>query len=163
MKRTDRNQVFDGDGNLLSEEVVEVIEYPSPEQSATAVAAIQAAQLLDDQTPPHVVDALSGLFPDWRQPEGAHDAYPVDVVVRHDGTLWRSTIANNVWVPGEANWHRYGADPDAGPQPWVQPSGATDAYPAGAEVTHNGRTWRSDLDGNVWEPGVYGWTDIGPA
>lgn len=25
---------------------------------------------------------------------------------------------------------------------------------------HNGNLWDSDVDGNVWEPGVYGWTII---
>ena len=29
-----------------------------------------------------------------------------------------------------------------------------------ASVTsHNGKHWTSDADGNVWEPGVYGWTE----
>ena len=26
------------------------------------------------------------------------------------------------------------------------------------KVTHKDQRWTSDLDGNVWEPGVYGWT-----
>jgi hypothetical protein len=53
--------------------------------------------------------------------------------------------------------------PDTTP-PWVQPTGAHDAYPAGAQVTHNGRLWENvHGDGNVWEPGVYGWADLGPA
>lgn len=42
-------------------------------------------------------------------------------------------------------------------QPWVQPTGAHDAYPLGAQVTRNGRTWTSTVAANVWEPGVYGW------
>ena len=42
---------------------------------------------------------------------------------------------------------------------WSQPLGAHDAYAAGAKVSHNGKHWTSDLDGNVWEPGVYGWTE----
>jgi hypothetical protein len=41
---------------------------------------------------------------------------------------------------------------------WVQPLGATDAYAAGAQVRHNGTIWTSTVDGNVWEPGVYGWS-----
>lgn len=44
---------------------------------------------------------------------------------------------------------------------WVQPSGAHDAYQAGACVSHNEKRWTSDLNGNVWEPGVYGWTEAG--
>lgn len=42
---------------------------------------------------------------------------------------------------------------------WSQPLGAHDAYAAGAKVSHNSKHWTSDLDGNVWEPGVYGWTE----
>lgn len=41
---------------------------------------------------------------------------------------------------------------------WVQPAGAHDAYQIGAKVSHNGDHWISDVDNNVWEPGVYGWT-----
>ena len=43
---------------------------------------------------------------------------------------------------------------------WVQPTGAHDAYNIGDKVTHNGKTWVSDVDNNVWEPGVYGWKGI---
>jgi hypothetical protein len=60
-----------------------------------------------------------------------------------------------------------GAEPDVAPAlwelvkeaggPWAQPAGAHDAYPVGAIVTHKGQTWKSTIDANVWEPGVYGW------
>lgn len=36
-----------------------------------------------------------------------------------------------------------------------------DAYQIGAEVTHAWKTWTSTVANNVWEPGVYGWKDIG--
>lgn len=50
------------------------------------------------------------------------------------------------------------SDP-ADPWPeWSQTLGAHDAYSAGDQVTHNGKHWTSSVDGNVWEPGVYGWT-----
>lgn len=41
---------------------------------------------------------------------------------------------------------------------WEQPD-STNPYSAGDKVTHNGKTWVSDVDNNVWEPGVYGWTE----
>lgn len=45
--------------------------------------------------------------------------------------------------------------------PWSQPFGGHDAYLAGATVTHAGQTWsNSHGDGNVWEPGVFGWIVI---
>lgn len=42
---------------------------------------------------------------------------------------------------------------------WAQPAGAQDAYMAGDKVRHNGKTWESEVDANVWEPGVYGWNE----
>lgn len=42
---------------------------------------------------------------------------------------------------------------------WEQPE-STNAYMTGDKVTHNGKTWVSDVDNNVWEPGVYGWTEV---
>ena len=43
---------------------------------------------------------------------------------------------------------------------WVQPLGATDAYNTGDMVMHSGKKWRSTVDANVWEPGVYGWEEV---
>lgn len=37
--------------------------------------------------------------------------------------------------------------------------GAHDAYAAGDKVSHGGKHWTSTADANVWEPGVYGWTE----
>ena len=42
---------------------------------------------------------------------------------------------------------------------WRQPQAAFDAYPQGAVVTHNGKTWESTTPANVWEPGVSGWRE----
>jgi hypothetical protein len=41
---------------------------------------------------------------------------------------------------------------------WVLPKGAHDAYSKGSKVQHSGKKWISNLDANVWEPGVSGWT-----
>lgn len=49
------------------------------------------------------------------------------------------------------------SSPDEYVLPWVQPTGAHDAYQAGAVVRHEGQTWRSTVNANVWEPGVSGW------
>ena len=44
---------------------------------------------------------------------------------------------------------------------WTAPTGAHDAYPHGATVTHDGRTWESLTAANVWEPGISGWREQG--
>lgn len=41
--------------------------------------------------------------------------------------------------------------------PWVQPTGAVDAYAKDAVVSYGGQAWRSLIDANVWAPGVSGW------
>lgn len=45
---------------------------------------------------------------------------------------------------------------------WTQPYGASDAYAKGDRVSHKEIIWESDIDGNVWEPGIYGWTEVAP-
>ena len=68
----------------------------------------------------------------------------------------------STWAPPAtpALWVYY-VPPSEGPQPWVQPLGSEDSYPLGAQVTHNGNLWTSDIEANVFEPGVSSWTDEG--
>lgn len=53
-------------------------------------------------------------------------------------------------------------DPSVIPE-WEQPE-ATNPYMKGDKVTHNGSTWESLVDNNVWEPGAVGtetlWKEI---
>lgn len=53
-------------------------------------------------------------------------------------------------------------DPTVIPE-WEQPD-STNPYMAGNKVTHNGKTWESLVDNNVWEPGATGteslWKEI---
>ena len=42
----------------------------------------------------------------WTQPLGATDAYMSGDVVEHNGTLWVSTVDNNVWEPGVYGWEQ---------------------------------------------------------
>ena len=39
---------------------------------------------------------------------------------------------------------------------WKQPD-STNPYKTGDKVKYDGKTWISKIDGNVWQPGVYGW------
>jgi hypothetical protein len=73
--------------------------------------------------------------------------------VFHNDSRWRSTIINNVWEPGVANWQDAALDTPA----WIQPTGATDSYSLGSVVRHNGSIWKSLVDANVWEPGISNW------
>ena len=105
----------------------------------------------------HPESDIEGVLPDWVQPTGAHDVWPLDAEVTHAGKRWRSLVPANVWEPGTnaTLWLDLDAPTVAA---WVQPTGTHNAYPIGAEVTHNGSTWRSTAANNVWEPGTFGWT-----
>ena len=65
---------------------------------------------------------------------------------------WAPDVAVSLWVPTSDPAEEYPA--------WSQPVGAHDAYNTGDKVSHNAKHWISDVDSNVWEPGVYGWTEV---
>ena len=90
--------------------------------------------------------------------------YSVNERICHEGILYRCLQAHTSqigWEPGVAPslWAKV-LIPDADVIPeWEQPD-STNGYMTGDKVTHNGKTWISDVDNNVWEPGVYGWSII---
>lgn len=86
------------------------------------------------------------------------------IVTRPNGNLYKCVQAHRSqagWEPENtpALWNKIG-DPSEEYPAWSQPLGAHDAYPLGAKVSHNGKKWTSDVANNVWEPGVYGWTEV---
>ena len=44
-------------------------------------------------------------YPEWVQPTGNIDAYPLGAKVSHNGQRWVSAIDNNVWEPGVYGWN----------------------------------------------------------
>ena len=108
-------------------------------------------------------DALDApeVFPVWNP----YATYSVGDRVRHGDALYRCLQAHGAqaqWSPDQAPslWARVLIpDPDVVPE-WVQPD-STNPYMSGDRVTHNGQTWESTVDNNVWEPGVYGWSVVG--
>lgn len=114
------------------------------------------AVTLDDET------ALTGveLFPMW----AIGRAYAVDDRVQHGGTLYKCVQAHTSqadWTPDAApSLFARVLIPDATAIPeWQQPD-STNPYQKGDKVKHNGKTWESGIDNNVWEPGVYGWKEV---
>lgn len=113
-------------------------------------------------------DELAACVPLFDAWDGGSVAYAVGDIVAYSGALYRCAQAHTSqagWTPDavRALWTPMGAtedDPEAVPE-WVQPTGAHDAYPMGAHVMHGGIEWVSDVDANVWEPGVSGWTQVG--
>jgi hypothetical protein len=99
------------------------------------------------------------LFPGW-----APDiSLAVDDRLQYDGKLYRVIQAHTSqegWEPPNVPaLFTEIAKPGEVPV-WKQPTGAQDAYNLDDLVYYpdeNGSIWRSTVDANVWEPGVYGW------
>lgn len=119
------------------------------------VAFMRAARLtVDDET------ALTGkeLYPVWAE----NISVSVNDRYQYNDKLYKCVQAHTTqadWTPNAtpALWVEVSLDefPD-----WKQPAGAHDAYAKGDKVKHNGKKWESTADANVWEPGVYGWSEI---
>ena len=50
------------------------------------------------------IDEPSIEWPEWVQPLGAQDAYPLGAKVSHNNKHWISTVDNNVWEPSVYGW-----------------------------------------------------------
>ena len=100
------------------------------------------------------------LFPAWN---GNGIAYAVGDRVSYESFLWKCLQAHTSqpdWTPTAAVslWTRVDNPAEEWPE-WRQPTGAHDAYEKGYKVSHNNKHWISNVDANVWEPGVYGWDE----
>ena len=102
------------------------------------------------------------IFPAW---DGDGVQYNAGDRVQFNGKAYRvlqSHTSQAAWTPAAAPSlfaEILIPDPETIPE-WIQP-GSTNPYMNGDKVRHNGKTWVSDIDNNVWEPGVYGWTVTG--
>lgn len=116
-----------------------------------AIMEAQAASLTDD-----VALSVPEMFPKWSDSA----EYVADDRVRYQGVLYRCLqphTSQATWTPTDAPslWARVLIpDPEMIPE-WVQPE-STNPYMKGDKVTHNGQTWASTIDNNVWEPGAIG-------
>lgn len=107
---------------------------------------------------------VTAVFPEWEPSVN----YAKDNYVRYglnqdnEPQLYRIIsphVSQSDWTPAAAAslFVKVGFT-DAGIPVWVQPMGAHDAYMKGDVVSYNNTQYTSDVDGNVWQPGVYGWT-----
>lgn len=106
---------------------------------------------------------VADLYPQW----AVDVAYSVDDIVKYginadnETQLYRVVQAHTSqsdWTPDKSPslYKKIGFD-ESGTPIWTQPLGAHDAYQTGDIVMHNGQKWKSTVDNNVWQPGVYGW------
>lgn len=101
------------------------------------------------------------VYPEW---DGAGVDYTAGDRVLYNEILYKvltDHTSQEDWAPDVApSLFTVVLIPDSNVIPaWVQPD-STNPYMTGDKVTHNDYIWQSDVDNNVWEPGVYGWTQL---
>jgi hypothetical protein len=118
---------------------------PYMEKAATSLSDADALQ-------------VPTMFPKW----ATDTAYAVGERTEYNGTLYRVVQAHTSqsdWTPNVTPALWVAVSLDEYPQ-WVQPTGSHDAYNVGDKVAYNEKKWVSVVDGNVWEPGIYGWDEV---
>lgn len=130
---------------------------PDYEQVMEAVKKILSAETneLSDEEALEV----AALYPTWSSKIDSEIS--VGERLWYDGKLWKVIQAHTVqesWTPDvsaslftEVSIEEF--------QEWRQPLGSEDAYHLGDKVKHKDKHWISDVDNNVWEPGIYGWSE----
>lgn len=97
------------------------------------------------------------IYPAWN----GSTIYSIGDRVRDGDDLYKRIqpqVAPEIYAPHEAPalWVRVWIE--EWPE-WVHPLGSEDAYALGAKVSHNGKHWDSTMNANVYEPGIYGWSE----
>lgn len=120
--------------------------------------SVQSANLPDDQAM-----EVADLYPEWV----VMKAYAVDEIVKYgvnaDGEtqlykVIQAHTSQEDWKPDvTASLYKAIGFTDDGVSIWTQPLGSHDAYAKGDVVSFEDQLWISTVDGNVWQPGVYGW------
>lgn len=100
------------------------------------------------------------IYPTWK----AGINYTVNNRILYNETLYRvlqDHTSQESWLPDVSpSLFAKVLIPDVNVIPeWEQPD-STNPYMKGDKVIHNGKTWISNIDNNVWEPSVYGWDEI---
>ena len=128
----------------------EFVEYINPETEALNTIL------------PLLTDEQAGLIPSVWPLWDVYVQYTAGTRVTYNNIVYKclqNHTSQTDWAPDLAPslWAKCLADSDTISE-WEQPD-STNPYMKGDKVTHNGSTWVSDVDNNVWEPGVYGWSN----
>lgn len=102
---------------------------------------------------------VQSIYPTWKE----NTQYAIGERVLYNEVLYKVLIdhaSQSDWAPDVAvSLFAKVLVTDDVISEWVQPDSAN-PYMTGDKVTHNGKTWVSTADNNVWEPGVYGWDEV---
>ena len=143
----------------------EVSAMETAERSRPLTAEEVSRMLIASQINSLAVDDSTALrmrefYPLW---EAGQD-YTAGFRLRYGGLLYKVLQAHTsqeTWAPDAApSLFAKVLIPDENVIPeWEQPD-STNGYAKGDKVTHKDKTWVSDVDNNLWEPGIYGWIEV---
>lgn len=109
-------------------------------------------------------EETAAAYPDMFLPWDTDTEYKAGNLRAYEDILYKCILdhtSQEAWTPDVAVslWVKAGNPTEEWPE-WVQPTGAHDAYNTGDKVSHNEAHWISTMDANIYEPGVYGWTEV---
>lgn len=137
----------------------------TPEAGSAADAAVRLAKMQAESLDDTKALDVAALFSEWYV---GNNSYAAGTRVTYHGKLYKCLQTHkpqadqtpdkvaSLWaevLPGQ-DGTKVGE--------WKQP-GSTNGYAKGDKVTHNGKTWVSNVDSNVWEPGATGvsqWDEV---
>jgi hypothetical protein len=131
---------------------------PETEEVIAAVKRMLASST-EDLTDEEALE-VAALYPTWSSKIGSEVS--IGTRLWYDEKLWKVIQAHTVqedWTPDASVSLFTEVSIEEFPE-WRQPVGSEDAYHAGDKVSYDNRHWISDVDGNVWAPGVYGWSEL---
>lgn len=155
---------------ITTEEIAEMKDYEARIKAEERHRSMTSEEVIALLIRKHIntleVDGTTALrmtefYPEW----AAGQAYTAGYKVQYGGKLWRCLQAHTSqdgWEPDSATslWAKVLITDENVVPEWEQPD-STNPYSAGDKVTHNGKTWVSTIDNNVWEPGtVEYWKEV---
>lgn len=164
MKKYINGEIVDMSPEEIAEREAAQAAFEAAERHRPLTAEEVTALLIKQQINTLDVDYNTAMrmrefYPEW----ASGVSYTTGYKVQRSGKLWRclqAHMSQDGWEPESAPslWAKVLIPDETVIPEWEQPD-STNPYMQGDKVTHSGKTWVSDVDNNVWEPGVYGWTE----
>lgn len=135
---------------------------PMSEREFMEVSSLIFVQLAQNGTFDNVTIAEHpSMFPTWTEKWTGK----AGTILMDEGRLYKSihtitSVAQNTKPSKTPSMWTAISDPTVEYPQWVQPIGAHDAYLINSKVSYNGKKWKSIVNNNVWQPGVYGWEEV---
>lgn len=125
----------------------------------TREQALQFRKLLESQTDA-MTDEQIMEYPAFVEKWESGKYYQAGKRLEYSGVIYKvlqNHTSQSDWIPTSTpSLFAKVLIPDTNIIPeWEQPD-STNPYMTGDEVLHNGKTWESLIDNNVWEPGAVG-------